>query len=94
MQTLVYVISLTLTVYGGFCNYPYFRDEAKIHNQEMRESAREHASTPGFKPKSALPNQAPLTALAALAACSHGLTAHPGSLLAAEHIPRPTPSIL
>lgn len=63
MQTPVYVISRTLTVYGGFCNYPYFRDEAKIHNQEMRERAHVHASEPGFKPKSALPNQAPLTAL-------------------------------
>ena len=67
MQTLVYVISLTLTVYGRFCNYPYFRDEAKTHNQEMREreraSERVHASRPGFKSKSALPNQASLTAL-------------------------------
>lgn len=65
MQTLVYVISLTLTVYGGLCNYPYFREEANTHNQEMRERecVRTHAREPGFKPKSALPNQVPLTAL-------------------------------
>ena len=62
-QVLVYVISLIPALYGVFYNYPYFRDEAKTHSQEMRE--------PGFKSKSALgiPNQAPLTAL--LPPCAH-----------------------
>lgn len=84
-QVLVYVISLIPALYGVFCNYPYFRDEARTHSQEMRE--------PGFKSKSALgiPNQAPHCSPATM--CPRSLTAHPGSLSAAEHTPRPVPSV-